>query len=59
MVNRVNKSLVRSKMIIILELKLCLSNLSSGIERQEKGYRGTSVALILTRPVDLFLLPYF
>ena len=35
-------ALVRSKMIITLEVKLCLSNFSRGIERQ-KGYQGTNI----------------
>ena len=37
LVNRVSESLVRSKMAIALELKLCLLNFSRGIEKQ-KGY---------------------
>ena len=47
-----------SKMAVTLELKLCLSNFSRGIERQ-KGYQGTNVTLIFTRPVHLFLMAYF
>ena len=38
LVKRVNESLVRSEMAIILELKLCLSNFSKIIEKQ-KGYQ--------------------
>ena len=45
-------------MAITLELKLCLSNFSRGIERQKGGYKGTNI-LFFTRPVDLFLIPYF
>ena len=42
-VNRVSEPLVRSKMAITLELKLCLSNfISKGIEKQ-KGYQGTNI----------------
>ena len=59
MVNRVNEPLVRSKMAITLELKLCLSNFCRGIERQKEGYQGTSITLIFTHSVDLFLIPYF
>ena len=42
LVNRVSELLVRSKMAVILKLKLCLSNFSRGIEKQ-KGYQGTNV----------------
>ena len=42
LVNRVSEPLVRSKMAINLELKLCLSNFSMGIEKQ-KGYQGTNI----------------
>ena len=35
MVSRVNEPLVRFKMAITLELKLCLSNFSKGIEGQK------------------------
>ena len=42
LVNRVNESLVRSKMAIILELKLCLSNFNRGVEKQ-KGYQSTNI----------------
>ena len=55
MVNRVIEPLIRSKMAIILEVKLCLSNSSKGIERQKEG---TRVTLIFTHP-DLFLTPNF
>ena len=34
-VNRVNKPLVRSKLGIVLELKLCLSNFSMGVENKK------------------------
>ena len=57
--NRVSEPLVRYKMAITLEVKLCLSNLSRGIERQNEGYQETNITLILRRPVDLFLIPYF
>ena len=57
--NRVSEPLVRSKMAITLELKLCLSNFGRGIERQKEGYQGTNITLIFTSPVDLFLIPYF
>ena len=39
LVNRISELLVRSKMAITLELKLCLSNFSRGIERHKEGYR--------------------
>ena len=42
LVNRVSEPLVRSKMAITVELKLCLSNFSRGIEKQ-KGYQGKNV----------------
>ena len=35
LVNRVNEPHVGSKMAIILELKLCLSNFSRGVEKQK------------------------
>ena len=35
LVNRVSEPLVGSKMAITLELKLCLSNFSRGIEKQK------------------------
>ena len=57
--NRVSEPLVRSKMAITLELKLCLSNLKRGIERQKEGYQGTNITLLFTRSVDLFLIPNF
>ena len=41
-VNRISEPLVRSKMAITLELKLCLSNFSRGIEKQ-KGYQGMNI----------------
>ena len=60
MVNIVNVPLVRSTMAIILELKLCPSNFSRGIERQKDGlYQGTSITLMFMPPVDLLLIPYF
>ena len=40
--NRVSELLVGSKMAITLELKLCLSNFSRGIEKQ-KGHQGTTI----------------
>ena len=40
--NRVSEPLVRSKMATTLELKLCVSNFSRGIEKQ-KGYQGTNI----------------
>ena len=43
LVNRVSEPLVRSKMAITLELKLCLSNFSRGTERQKEGYQGTPI----------------
>ena len=58
LVNRVMEPFVGSKMATTLELKLCLSNFSRGIERP-KGYQGTNITLIFIRPVDLFLIPYF
>ena len=42
LVNRVSEPLVRSKMVITYELKLCLSNFSRGIEKQ-KGLQGTNI----------------
>ena len=42
LVNRVSEPLVRSKMAITLELKLCLSNFSRGIKKQ-KDYQGTNI----------------
>ena len=42
LVNRVSEPLVRSEIAITLKLKLCLSNYSSGIEKQ-KGYQGTNI----------------
>ena len=59
MVNRVNKPLVRSKMTITLELKLCPSNFSNEMERQEESYRDTRITLIFTGLVDIFQIPYF
>ena len=50
--------LVTSEMAITPEFKLCLSNFSSGIEIQ-KGYKGRNFTLTFTRPIDLFLMPYF
>ena len=46
-------------MTISLELKLCLSNFSRGIERQIEGYQGTNIILIFTRPVDILLISNF
>ena len=57
LVNRVSEPLVGSKMINTLEF--CLSKFSNRIERQKEGYQGTNITLIFTRPVDLFLIPYF
>ena len=57
--NRVIEPLVKFKMAIILELKLCLSNFSMGIEREKEGYQGANITLIFTYPFDLFLIPYF
>ena len=42
LVNKVNEPLVRSKMAIILELKLCLSYFTRGVEKQ-KSYQGTNI----------------
>ena len=57
--SRVSKPLVGSKMAITFELKLCLSNSSRGMERKTEGNQSTNITLIFTRPVDLFLIPYF
>ena len=46
-------------MAITLEVKLCLSNSSRGMERKTEGNQSTNVTLIFTSPVDLFLIPYF
>ena len=54
--NRISEPLVGSKMAISLEVKLCLSDFSRGIERQKEGYQETNITLILRRPVDLFLI---
>ena len=60
MIKRVNEPIVRTKvMTISLQLKLCLSNFSRGIERQKEGYQDKSIVLTFTRTVDLFLIPYF
>ena len=59
LVNRVSEPLVRSKMAITLEPKLCLPKFSRGIERKNEGYQGTNVTLIFMRLPDLFLIPYF
>ena len=56
---RVSKPLVGSKMAISFELKLCLSNSSRGMERKTERNQSTNITLILTSPVDLFLIPYF
>ena len=56
--NIASELLVGSKMVITLELKLCLSNFSRGIEKQ-KGHQGTNITLTFTRQFDLFLIPYF
>ena len=56
MVNRASEPFVRSKIAISLELKLCLSNFSRGIERQNEGYQGASITLSFTRLVDLSLI---
>ena len=58
LLNRISEPLVRSKMTITLELKLCLSN-SRGIKGQKEGNQGTNITLIFTRPVDLFSISYF
>ena len=42
LVNRVSEPLVRFKMVITLELKLCLSNFRRGIKNQN-GYQGTNI----------------
>ena len=42
LVNRVIEPIVRSKMAITLELKLCVSNFSKRIEKQ-KVYQGTNI----------------
>ena len=39
LVNKVSQLLVRSKIAITLELKLCLSNFSRGIERRKEDYQ--------------------
>ena len=58
--NRVSKPLAWFKTFgKNVELKLCLSNFSRGIERQKEGYQSTNITLIFTRPADLFLIPYF
>ena len=59
LVNRVSEPLYRYLMTITVEIKVCLSSFSKGIERQKEGHQGTNITLILTRPVDLFLIPYF
>ena len=59
LVNKVSKPLVGSKMAITFELKLCLSNSSRVMERKTEGNQSTNITLILTSPVDLFLIPYF
>ena len=55
----VSEPLIRSKMAITLELKVCLSNFSKGVERQEAGYQDTGVTFVFTRPVNLSLISYF
>ena len=55
--NRVSELLVRSKMAITLELKLCLSNISRGIEKQ-KGYRGANIELSRVQSI-YFQYPIF
>ena len=57
--NRVIEPFIRSKMAVTLELKLCLSNFSRGLERQKEDYQHTNITLIFMRPYDLFLIPYF
>ena len=42
LVNRVSEPHVRSKLAIILELKLCLSNFSRAVEKQ-KGNHSTNI----------------
>ena len=54
---RVSEPLVKYKITVTLELKLCQSKFSSGIERQKEAYQGTNITLIFMRPVDLFLIP--
>ena len=58
LVNRVCEPLIASKIAVTLELKLCQSNFSREIERQNEGYEGTNITSIFTVPADLFLIPY-
>ena len=48
LVNKVSEPLVRSKMEITLELKLCLSNFSRGIEKQN-SYLGRNIEFSLVQ----------
>ena len=60
--NGVSEPFVGFKIIAItLELKLCLSNFSRGIEKTTKkeSYKSTSITLIFTRPFDIFLYSIF
>ena len=59
--NRVSEPLVRFKMAITLELKLCQSNFSREYSRktERRLLRKKYYLKIFTRPVDLFLIPYF
>ena len=43
-------------MAITFELKLCLSNFSTGMERKTEGNQSTNISLIFTSQVDLFLI---
>ena len=56
--NRVSEPLVRSKMAITLELQLCLSTFSRGIERQKEDHQGTNTTLTFRHQVDLFFIAY-
>ena len=48
LVNRVNEPLVGSKRAVIIELKLCLTNFSRGVEKQ-KGYKSTNIKFSLVQ----------
>ena len=41
-----SEAVVRSIMVLALELKLCLSDFSSGMERQKEGYQGTNITVL-------------
>ena len=53
LVNRVSELFVRSKMAITLELKLCLSNFSRGIEKQN-SYLGRNIEFSLVQLIYFF-----